>query len=111
MGGHRAGVAPQTSACTTLINSLLELEKAGTLNLLGLYSHAGQSYSSSGESDALDFLRQEFEALLVTAIELRTISPSHPLVLCKYIKPTQHPLSHLPREEYDTTYGRQVTAD
>lgn len=83
MGGHRAGVAPQTSACTTLITSLLDLEKTGTLNLLGLYSHAGQSYSSSGESDALDFLRQEFEALLVTAIELRTISPSHPLVLCE----------------------------
>lgn len=95
MGGHRAGVAPQTSACTTLITSLLDLEKTGTLNLLGLYSHAGQSYSSSGESDALDFLRQEFEALLVTAIELRTISPSHPLVLSVGATPTTTSIRNL----------------
>ncbi|KAK0115638.1 hypothetical protein ONS96_014085 [Cadophora gregata f. sp. sojae] len=95
MGGHRAGVAPQTTACTTLIASLLELEKAGTLNLLGLYSHAGQSYSSSGESDALDFLRQEFEALLVTAIELRTVSPSHPLVLSVGATPTTTSIRNL----------------
>lgn len=95
MGGRRAGVAPQTTACSTLITSLLDLEKAGTLNLLGLYSHAGQSYSSSGESDALDFLRQEFEALLVTAIELRAVSPSHPLVLSVGATPTTTSIRNL----------------
>ncbi|KAL5314521.1 hypothetical protein ACEPPN_017161 [Leptodophora sp. 'Broadleaf-Isolate-01'] len=88
MGGHRAGVAPQTTACSILISSLLDLEEAGTLHLLGLYSHAGQSYSSSAASDALDFLRQEFEALLVTAIELKAASPSHPLVLSVGATPT-----------------------
>ncbi len=83
MGGKRAGVSPQTAACSTLIRALLALEKEGTLHILGLYSHAGQSYSSSARSDALDFLRQEFEALLVTAIELRNFSPTHHPILCK----------------------------
>ncbi|CZT04519.1 related to alanine racemase [Rhynchosporium graminicola] len=95
IGCHRAGVTPQTSACSTLISSLLELEKAGKLHLLGLYAHAGQSYSSSAASDALDYLRQEFEALLVTAIELRNISPSHPLVLSVGATPTTNSIRNL----------------
>ncbi|XMA18756.1 hypothetical protein WAI453_011547 [Rhynchosporium graminicola] len=95
IGCHRAGVTPQTSACSTLISSLLELEKAGKLHLLGLYAHAGQSYSSSAASDALDYLRQEFEALLVTAIELRNISPSHPLVLSVGATPTTTSIRNL----------------
>lgn len=110
MGGHRAGVAPQTTACSILISSLLDLEEAGTLHLLGLYSHAGQSYSSSAASDALDFLRQEFEALLVTAIELKAASPSHPLVLCKsssILNSLQTPLERLP----NTTYQLEKTSN
>ncbi|KAH7336596.1 putative serine dehydratase domain-containing protein [Rhexocercosporidium sp. MPI-PUGE-AT-0058] len=95
MGGHRAGVAPQTTACSTLISSLLDLEEAGKLHLLGLYSHAGQSYSSCAASDALDFLRQEFEALLVTAIELKAASPSHPLVLSVGATPTTTSIRNL----------------
>ncbi|KAL2063758.1 hypothetical protein VTL71DRAFT_5563 [Oculimacula yallundae] len=103
MGGHRAGVAPQTSTCSALISSLLELEKAGKLQFLGLYSHAGQSYSSSAASDALDFLRQEFEALLVTAIELRTASPSHPLVLSVGATPSTTSIRNLLLNENTTS--------
>ncbi|TVY13073.1 D-serine dehydratase, partial [Lachnellula arida] len=67
MGGHRAGVIPNTEACAELISSVLALEATGIASLLGLYSHAGQSYGSDSQTAALDFLRQEFEALLQTS--------------------------------------------
>lgn len=49
MGGHRAGVIPNTEACSELISSVLALEETGTASLLGLYSHAGQSYASDSQ--------------------------------------------------------------
>ncbi len=88
MGGHRAGVTPQTTTCSNLIASLINLESRGIAKLLGLYSHAGQSYSSSNRTDALDFLRQEFEALLVTAVEVHDSAPGKALVLSVGATPT-----------------------
>ncbi|KAH6663188.1 putative serine dehydratase domain-containing protein [Halenospora varia] len=88
MGGHRAGVVPQTAACSDLIASLLALQTAGTAHLLGLYSHAGQSYTSNSRSAALDYLRQEFESLLITATSIHSLSPSLPLVLSVGATPT-----------------------
>jgi D-serine ammonia-lyase len=84
MGGHRAGVAPQTESCSQLISSVLALEATGTASLLGLYSHAGHSYAFNSQSAALDYLRQEFEALLLTAAAIHSASPSKPLVLSGY---------------------------
>ncbi|EHL02316.1 putative D-serine dehydratase [Glarea lozoyensis 74030] len=66
MGGRRAGVVPETEACSQLITSILSLEKAGQAIFLGLYSHAGHSYSSNSQDSALDYLRLEFESLLTT---------------------------------------------
>jgi D-serine deaminase-like pyridoxal phosphate-dependent protein len=88
MGSNRAGVVPQTAACSNLISSLLALESSGTAKLLGLYAHAGHSYSSSSPASALDLLRQEFESLLVTASAVHSISLSHPLVLSVGATPT-----------------------
>ncbi|KAI9047778.1 hypothetical protein LZ554_008488 [Drepanopeziza brunnea f. sp. 'monogermtubi'] len=108
MGGKRAGVPPQTAACSILISSLLQLEKRGTLGILGLYSHAGQSYSSSTRVDALDFLRQEFEALLVTAIELRNLSPTHHPILSVGATPTTTSIRNLLIDNADTPPAESV---
>jgi len=88
MGGKRAGVPPQTNEAAHLIDSILSLEATGDCELLGLYAHAGQSYSAQNPTTSLDYLRQEFEALLVTAILIHSISPNHLLVLSVGATPT-----------------------
>jgi D-serine deaminase-like pyridoxal phosphate-dependent protein len=102
MGSNRAGVIPQTESCSTLISSILSLEASGICSLLGLYSHAGHSYSSSSRVDALDFLRQEFESLLVTAEIVHTSSPSKALVLSVGATPTTTSIRNLLVENMDT---------
>ncbi|KAK6583474.1 hypothetical protein PZA11_004550 [Diplocarpon coronariae] len=112
MGGKRAGVPPQTAECNTLLRALLAREKHGSLHILGLYSHAGQSYSSSARSDALDFLRQEFEALLVTADELRALSPTHHPVLSVGATPTTTSIRNLliPHASTDPSESTAIAA-
>lgn len=88
MGGNRAGVVPQSRVCLDLIASLLDLDTKNTAKLLGLYSHAGQSYTSTSPADALNFLRQEFESLLVTAEAVHSLSPYKSLVLSVGATPT-----------------------
>ncbi|CZR55607.1 related to alanine racemase [Phialocephala subalpina] len=105
MGGRRAGVAPQTTACSTLISNILSLEASGSAQLLGLYSHAGQSYFGSNRADALDFLRQEFEALLVTASAVQSLSsplPTKTLVLSVGATPTTTSVRNLLIDNEDT---------
>jgi len=88
MGAKRAGVPPQTRESAHLIASILSLEATSDCELLGLYAHAGQSYSSQNPTTSLDYLRQEFEALLVTATSIHDISPGHSLVLSVGATPT-----------------------
>lgn len=105
MGGRRAGVPPSTEACSSLVASLLSFEAAGRAHLLGLYAHAGQSYYGSSRSTALDFLRQEFEALLVTATLVHSVSPSRHLVLSVGATPTSTSVRNLliDHEDADAT--------
>ncbi|KUJ24645.1 uncharacterized protein LY89DRAFT_605405 [Mollisia scopiformis] len=102
MGTHRAGVPPQTEACAQLISSILSLESSGTVELLGLYAHAGQSYNSSNRADALDLLRQEFESLLVTAQAVQSVSPNKDLVLSVGATPTTTSVRNLLIDNEDT---------
>ncbi|RDL33287.1 uncharacterized protein BP5553_08726 [Venustampulla echinocandica] len=88
MGSHRAGVVPQTDACYQLIASVVALETAGTCRLLGLYSHAGHSYGGNSRAAAVDLLRQEFEALLVTTEAVHSVLPLRPLILSVGATPT-----------------------
>ncbi|KAG9235418.1 putative serine dehydratase domain-containing protein [Amylocarpus encephaloides] len=94
-GHHRAGVVPQSETCSQMITSLLSLEKADTAHLFGLYSHAGHSYSASNQATALDFLRQEFEALRATAKLVHSTSPSKSLVLSVGATPTSTSIRNL----------------
>jgi hypothetical protein len=93
MGGHRAGVEPNSPGCASLIHSLLTLHSSGTIHLLGLYSHAGQSYSATSQASALDYLRQEFEALLSVSTTIHSLS--HPLVLSVGATPTTTSIRNL----------------
>jgi D-serine deaminase-like pyridoxal phosphate-dependent protein len=102
MGTHRAGVAPQSQAFSQLISSILALDTLRIANLLGLYSHAGQSYTSTSRAEALDFLRQEFEALLVTASTVHSASPSKTLVLSVGATPTTTAVRNLLIDNVDT---------
>lgn len=81
MGYQRAGVSPDSEAALRVIVSILEVESQGHAVLTGLYAHAGHSYSGSSRDTALDYLRQEFEALLVTAEVVRILAPEKRLVL------------------------------
>ena len=102
MGTHRAGVAPQSQAFSQLISSILDLDTLRIAHLVGLYSHAGQSYTSTSRATALDFLRQEFEALLVTASTVHSASPSKPLVLSVGATPTTTAVQNLLIDNVDT---------
>jgi D-serine deaminase-like pyridoxal phosphate-dependent protein len=112
MGGHRAGVAPQTQACSDLLTSLLALESSGIAHFLGLYSHAGHSYSGSTRASALDYLRQEFEALLVIATAIHSLSPSKFLILSVGATPTTTSVRNLliDNEDTPTEEGKAISA-
>jgi D-serine ammonia-lyase len=115
MGARRAGVAPQTEACSSLLSSLLSFESAGKAHLLGLYAHAGQSYYGSRRSTALDLLRQEFEALLVTASAVHSVTPSKHLILSVGATPTTTSIRNLLIDHEDsdatpTVEGKAISA-
>ncbi|RFU33805.1 hypothetical protein B7463_g2555, partial [Scytalidium lignicola] len=88
MGGHRAGAQPFSDILSELVPGALELSSRGSAVLYGLYSHAGHSYYQGSKAAAVDLLRQEFEALLVTAETVLEASPSIPLVLSVGATPT-----------------------
>ncbi|KAF7888342.1 uncharacterized protein EAF02_002883 [Botrytis sinoallii] len=96
MGGHRAGSSPVTETCSQLISSVITLAKRNVCILHGLYSHAGHSYSSTLKTAALDYLRQEFEALLVTSEEVHSVAAAKmPLVLSVGATPTSSAIRNL----------------
>ncbi|TGO71111.1 hypothetical protein BELL_0618g00030 [Botrytis elliptica] len=96
MGGHRAGVIPGTETCSLLISSVITLAKRNVCILHGLYSHAGHSYSSNSQTAALDYLRHEFEALLITSEEVHSVAVTKmPLVLSVGATPTSSAIRNL----------------
>ncbi|ESZ94975.1 hypothetical protein SBOR_4658 [Sclerotinia borealis F-4128] len=96
MGDRRAGVIPGTEICSQLVSSVVSLANRGVCILHGLYSHAGHSYSSNSQTAALDYLRQEFEALLVTSEEVRSAAATKmPLVLSVGATPTSSAIRSL----------------
>lgn len=96
MGDHRAGVIPGTEICSQLISSVISLANRDICILHGLYSHAGHSYSSNSQTAALDYLRQEFEALLITSEEVHSAAATKlPLVLSVGATPTSSAIRNL----------------
>lgn len=95
VGSKRAGVNPDNPMFTTLLTAALALETSGSAILYGLYSHAGHSYGGNSPADAVDVLRQEFEALYASALQLQSFSPSKTLTLTVGATPTTTSIRNL----------------
>lgn len=94
MGGNRAGVVPDSPACAALVRELLLSETVGASIFWGLYSHAGHSYASRRDWEAMGVLGDEFAALHDVARAVRRDRPEHPLVLSVGATPTATTLHH-----------------
>lgn len=96
VGSNRAGVIPDTPACSALVDSLLASEAAGESALLGLYCHAGHSYATRQDWEAMGILGAEFEALRKVAelVRDRRAPGKEPLVLSVGATPTATTIQH-----------------
>lgn len=106
MGGHRAGVEPLSASCKDLIISILALSASSipVCHFLGVYSHAGHSYASNSSATAMDFLRQELDALAVTAEAIQSAATSplvSPLVVSVGATPTATSMRNLLLKDTD----------
>lgn len=108
MGYGRAGVPPQSQVASQLISDVLQAEEDGAAVFYGLYTHAGQSYYGDDRASAVDLLRQEFEALLVTAELVRSATPREKLVLSVGATPTTTSIRNLLVQESALTTGEQT---
>ena len=91
---HRAGAIPGTPTYQSLLKAILSFEAEGLCVLHGLYAHAGQSYYTRKDWDALMYLTDEFVTLSNVAKEIRAQSPGHELVLSVGATPTATALQH-----------------
>jgi D-serine ammonia-lyase len=108
MGYGRAGVPPQTQTASQLISDVLQAEEVGAAVFHGLYTHAGQSYFGNSRASAVDLLRQEFEALLMTAELVKSATPREKLVLSVGATPTTTSIRNLLVQESALTAGEQT---
>jgi D-serine deaminase-like pyridoxal phosphate-dependent protein len=108
MGYGRAGVLPQSQVASQLIPDVLQAEGVGAAIFYGLYTHAGQSYYGNDRVSAVDLLRQEFEALLVTAELVRSATPREKLVLSVGATPTTTSIRNLLVQEAALNTGEQT---
>jgi D-serine ammonia-lyase len=108
MGYGRAGVSPQNQVASQLISDVLQAEGVGAAVFYGLYTHAGQSYYGDDRASAVDLLRQEFEALLVTAELVKSASPREKLVLSVGATPTTTSIRNLLVQESALTTDEQT---
>ncbi|KAI1175565.1 putative serine dehydratase domain-containing protein [Nemania sp. FL0916] len=108
IGGNRAGVVPDSAACAALVRELLLSETVGSSVFWGLYSHAGHSYASRADWEAMGILGAEFAALHDVARAVHIDRPGHPLVLSVGATPTAITLNH-PAFATNNTDGDQKT--
>ncbi|XXH03049.1 hypothetical protein Hte_009439 [Hypoxylon texense] len=97
VGSNRAGVIPNTPACAALVDALLASEGRGESALLGLYCHAGHSYATRRDWEAMGILSAEFAGLKQVAVlvrEKRPAASSKPLVLSVGATPTATTIQH-----------------
>ena len=95
IGSNRAGVPPDTPACVALVRELLLSGTVGASIFWGLYSHAGHSYASRRDWEAMNVLGVEFGTLYdVARAVVQKDRPDHPLVLSVGATPTVTSLHH-----------------
>jgi D-serine deaminase-like pyridoxal phosphate-dependent protein len=94
MGYRRAGVIPGSDACAQLLDTVLAAEDAGTCVFQGIYAHAGHSYETRRDWQALDYLAAEFASLRDVAALVAQKRPGHALTLSVGASPTATSLQH-----------------
>lgn len=94
MGYGRAGVLPDSPTANELITAVLGAETSGICTLQGLYAHAGHSYATSKDWEAMSYLTTEYLCLQGVARTIGRISPGHKLVLSVGATPTASALQH-----------------
>lgn len=108
MGYGRAGVTPQSQVAPELISVVLQAENVGAAVFYGLYTHAGQSYYGDDRASAVNLLRQEFEALLITAELVKSTSPREKLILSVGATPTTTSIRNLLEQDSALTTDEQT---
>ena len=66
-GYGRAGLPATDSSLGTLLTAIFAVEAAGLCNVVGLYSHAGNSYGGNNTQTALGLLTREISGLFTTS--------------------------------------------
>ncbi|KAI1809428.1 putative serine dehydratase domain-containing protein [Poronia punctata] len=94
VGSNRAGVLPTSPVCTTMIRELLLSETVGSSIFWGLYCHAGHSYKSRKDWEAMGILGIEFATLYDVARAVQKDRPGKELVLSVGATPTVKTLQH-----------------
>lgn len=81
-GYHRAGLPPSALNKRGLLQKLVDLQKQGVSQLVGLYSHSSLSYSDSSSSEAMNSLRREIEGCIDALDHNKSLFPKdHPLLI------------------------------
>ena len=94
MGYKRAGVIPSTPECEELIDELVSSAQKDHCIFHGIYAHAGHSYDTRKDWEALDYLAAEFKALEEVAASIKSRRPNDPLTLSVGATPTATSLQH-----------------
>ena len=67
-GYHRAGIGPDSKEMERLVEGISTFESIGCAELIGFYSHAGQSYAGDSESAAMKLLLDELAGVEKAAL-------------------------------------------
>lgn len=87
MGTHRAGLISESEELQQVITGVVENPN---FDLYGFYCHAGHSYSSKNEDDALGYLYEEIRAANAAAEMAKKLDKDLDLVLSAGATPTAH---------------------
>lgn len=94
-GGERAGVRPESPELGEIIDAVVQDGKG--VEVVGFYSHFGQSYASEGEKDAGEYFAGEVECVTKAAAFARGRGARGPWVLSVGATPTVHAAAALPK--------------
>lgn len=92
-GGERAGVRPESDELGDLLEAIKSAE--GSVEIVGFYSHFGQSYASDGQKDAQTFFEGEVSCVSKAAAFARSKGHDGRWVLSVGATPTIHAASSL----------------
>lgn len=90
-GYHRAGLSPQSKEFERLLEGISTFESIGCAELIGFYSHAGNSYSGNSQLAAMKMLCDELtitEQAADTAMKLRKGTTATKLIISVGATPT-----------------------